>query len=186
MGLWTYESHSIWSCTSPHVCMTCVMWVGWAQAVHQNKMFCLLLVRLARKAPLFVFFFFLSYSMIVSHSPFACKWQKRFWDSKPIVAHFPSNKSGTSDIRIPCNSLELHPARCMRDVCRVGGLGPSHTSKQNVLSLILLIPLAKLMNQMREICRQRILYPLQFEPPFPNNALTLRYKASLEPHQISN
>ena len=186
MGLRTYESHSIWSCTSPHVCMTCVMWVGWAQAVHQNKMFCLLFVRLARKAPLFVFFFFLSYSMIVSHSPFACKWQKRFWDSKPIVAHFPSNKSGTSDIRIPCNSSDLHPAPFICDVCRVHRLGLSRTSKQNVLSLILLIPFAKLMNQKRSIYRHCILYPLRLRPPFLNDAQIPRRKASLEPNQMLN
>ena len=153
---------------------------------HHRDYIILLFVGLALRAPLFVFFFFLSYSMIVSHSPFACKWQKRFWDSKPIVAHFPSNKSGTSNIRIPYNSLELHPARCMRVVCRVGGLGLSRTSKQNVLSLILLIPFAKLMNQKRSIYRHCILYPLRLRPPFPNDAQTLMAKASLELNQISN
>ena len=65
-------------------------------------------------------------------------------------------------------------------------LGPSCTSKQNVLSFILLIPLAKLTNQKRGIYRNRILYLLQLEPPFPNNAQTQRPKASLEPNQISN
>ena len=136
------------------------------------------------KAPLFVFFFSFSNSRIVSHLPFACKWQNRFGDSEPIVARFPSNKGDTSDIRISCSSLELHPTPCMRDVCRVRGLDPSHTSKQNVVSLILLIPLAKLMNQKRGICRDSILYPLQLGPLFLNDAQTLRPKASLEPNQI--
>ena len=54
--------------------------------------------------------FLFSNSKIMSHSPFACNWKKKgFWDSEPIFTHFPSNKSGTSDIRIPCNSTELHP-----------------------------------------------------------------------------
>ena len=92
-------------------------------------------------------FFLFSNSRIVSHSPFACNWQNRFWDSELIVTRFPSNKSGTSDIRIPCNPVELHPTPCMYVVCHMRGLGPSCTSKQNVLSLILLIPLAELTNQ---------------------------------------
>ena len=54
------------------------------------------------RAPLFVclffFFFFLSDSRIVSHSPFACNWQNRFWDNEPVVARFLSNKGGNSDI----------------------------------------------------------------------------------------
>ena len=70
----------------------------------------------------------------------------------------------------------------MRDVCRVCGLGLSRTSKQNVLSLILLIPLAKLTNQKRGIFKYHILYPLQLGPPFPNDARTLRPEASLEPN----
>ena len=37
-----------------------------------------------------VCFFYFSDSRIVSHSPFACNWQNRFWDSEPIVAHFPT------------------------------------------------------------------------------------------------
>jgi len=84
----------------------------------------------------------------------------KFWDNEPVVAHFLSNKGGTSNIRIPRSFLELRPARCMRDVCRVRGLGPSRTSKQNVLSLILLIPSAKFTNQKRGIYRHRILYSL--------------------------
>ena len=148
--------------------------------------FCCLLGQLVR-APLFVFIFFLfSDSRIVSHSPFACKWQNRFWDSGPVVAHFLSNKGGTSDIRIPRNSLELHPTPCMRDVCHVHGLGLSRMQKQNVLSIILLIPLAKLMNQKRGICRHCILYPLRLGPLFPNNAQTLKPKTSLKPNQILN
>ena len=139
--------------------------------------FCCLLGQLVR-APLFVFFFFLSSnSRIVSHSPFVCKWQNKFQDSEPVAAHFLSNKSGTSDIRISRSSSKFHPAPCMRDVRRVHGLGPSHMSKQNVLSLILLISLAKLMNQKRGICGHRILYPLQLRPSFPDNARTLRPKA---------
>ena len=135
--------------------------------------------------PLFVFFFFFSFfflsdSRIVSHSLFACKWQNGFWDNEPIIACFLSNKCGTSEILIPHNSPELHPTPCMCDVCRVHGLGLNRTSKQNVLSLILLILLAKLENQKRGICRHRILYPLQLEPPFPNDTQTLRLKASLE------
>ena len=53
---------------------------------------------------------------------------------------------GIRTYEIPCNSSELHLAPCMRDVCHVRGLGSSCTPKQNVLSLILFIPLAKLMN----------------------------------------
>ena len=74
----------------------------------------------------------------------------------------------------------------MHDVCRVRGLGPSRMSKQNVLSLILLIPLAKLMNQKKGIYRHRILYPLRLGPPFPHDAQTLRPKVSIKPNQISN
>ena len=145
----------------------------------------LLSVGLAQRAPLFVLFFFLfSDYRIVSHSPFTCKWQNKSWDNEPVVACFLSNKGGTSDIRIPHNSTELHPTPCMRDVCHVHGLGSNHTSKQNVLSLILCILLVKLTNQKRGICRHRILYPLRLEPPFPNDARTLRPKASLEPNQI--
>ena len=128
------------------------------------------------------FFFFLSDSRIVSHSPFACKWQNRFWDNDPVVTCFSSNKGGTSDIRISRNSPELHPAPCMRDVCCVCGLGLSRTSKQNVLSLILLISSTKLSNQKRGICRHRILYPLRLGPLLSNDAQTLRAKASLEPN----
>ena len=136
---------------------------------------------------MFVFlFFFLSDSRIVSHSPFAYRWQNKFWDSEPIVAYFLSNKGGTSDIRIPRSSPELYLAPCMRDVCRVHGLGSSRTSKQNVLSLSLLIPLVKLTKQNRGICRDSILYPLRLGPPFPNDAQTLRPKANLELNQMSN
>ena len=122
----------------------------------------------------------------MSHLLFACKWQNRFWDSELVVARFLSNKGGTSDIRIPCSSLELHPALCMRDVCRVRGLGPSHTSKQNILSFILLIPLAKLMNQKRGIYRHHFLYPLRLGPPFPNDVEILRTRVGLGPNQMLN
>ena len=99
--------------------------------------FCCLLGLLVR-THLFVFFFLFSDSRIMSHSPFTCKWQNRIWDSIPVIARFSSNKGGTSDIRIPRSSLKLHPTLCMHDVWHVHGLGLSHTSKQNVLSLILL------------------------------------------------
>ena len=132
---------------------------------------------------LFYFFIFSDFR-IVSHSPFACKWQNRFWDSEPVVACFLSNKGGTSDIRIPNSSSKLHPTPCIRDVCCVCGLSPSHMSKQNVLSLIILISLAKLTNQKEGICWHRILYPLQLRSLFPDEAWTLRPKASLEPNQI--
>ena len=112
-------------------------------------------------------FFFFSYSRIVSHSPFACNWQNKFWDSEPIVAHFPSNKGGNSNIRIPRNSAELHPDLCMCDVCRVHGLGLSHTSKQNVLSLILLILLAKLTNQKRGSVDTAFCTPYKSSPYSP-------------------
>ena len=69
------------------------------------------------------------------HSPFAYNWRNRFWDSEPVVAHFLSNNENSA-IQIPRNSSELHPALCMCDMCRVRGLGPSCTLKQNVLSLI--------------------------------------------------
>ena len=139
---------------------------------------------------MFVFFFplslFLSDSRILSHLPFACKWKNRFWDNEPIIARFLSNKGGTLDIQIPYSSLELHPTPCMHDVCCVHGLGSSRMSKQNVLSLILLIPSTKLTNQKMGICRDYILYPLQFGPLFSNDAQTLRPKANLESKQISN
>ena len=131
-------------------------------------------------------FFFFSDSRIVRHLPFACKWQNRFWDNKPVIARFSSNKGGTLDIRISHISSKLHPTPCMRDVFRVHGLGPSHTSKQNVLSLILLILLVKLINQKRDICRHCILYPLWLGPSFPNDARTLRPKTSLDLNQILN
>ena len=94
----------------------------------------------------------------MSHLPSTCKWQKKFWDSELVVACFLSNKGGTLDIRIPCRSSELHLAPCVHDVCHVRGLDLSHTMKQNVLSLVLLIPLAKLTKQKRGICRHHILY----------------------------
>ena len=80
--------------------------------------------------------------------------------------------------------LELHLAPCMHDVYRVCRLESSHTSKQNFLSLILLILLSKLMNQKRDICRCYILYPLRLGPPFPNDAKILRPKVGLGPNQM--
>ena len=65
------------------------------------------------------------------------------------------------------NTMELYPAPCMHVVFHVSGLGQSCTSKQNVLSLILLIPLAELTNQKRVIYRHHILYPLRLEPRSP-------------------
>ena len=141
----------------------------------------LLFVGLAFKSTLVCFLFpFLSDSRMMSHSPFACKWQNRFWDSELVIVCFPSNKGGTSDIRIPHSSLELHLTPCIRDVSHVSGLGPSRTLKQNVLSLILLIPLAKLMNQKRSIYRHHILYPLRLRPLFLNDVQTLGPKARLK------
>ena len=131
-------------------------------------------------------FFFLSDSRIVSHLPFACNWQNRFWDSEPIIAHFLSNKGGNSDMQIPHDSVESHPAPFMCVVCRVHRLGPSRTLKQNGLSLIFLIPWALLMNKKISICRHCILYPLRLGPPFPNDAKILRTKFDLGPNQIIN
>ena len=131
-------------------------------------------------------FFLFGDSRIVSYLHFACNWQNRFWDSEPVVARFLSNKGGNLDMWIPCNSTELQPAPFMRVVCQVHGLGSSRTLKQNVLSLILLIPLMELMNQKRGICRHCILYPLQLGPPFPNDAKILRTKFDLGPNQIIN
>ena len=55
---------------------------------HHKDYILLLFVGLACKSTLaclfvclFFFFFFHSNSMIVSHSPFACKWKNKFWDS---------------------------------------------------------------------------------------------------------
>ena len=120
----------------------------------------------------------------MSHSTFACNWQNRFWDSDPIIAHFPSNKGGNSNIRIPRDFVELHLAPCMRVVCCMLRLGSSHTSKQNVLSLILLIPLTKLTNQNKGICRDLILYPLQLRPSFPNDVKILRPKVGFGPNRL--
>ena len=70
----------------------------------------------------------------MSHLPFACNWQNKFLDSEPVVARFLNNTYGTLDIRISHNFIELHPALCVRVVCRVCGLGLSHTLKQNIVS----------------------------------------------------
>ena len=153
---------------------------------HRRDYIHFLFVGLASKSTLVCSLFIFSDFRIASHSSFDCKWQNRFWDSEPVVACFRSNKGGTLDIRIPHSSSELHLIPCMRDVCRVHGLGSSHTLKQNVLSFILLILLVKLTNQKRGICRHRILYPLWLRPLFPNDAWTLRPKANLEPNQILN
>ena len=72
----------------------------------------------------------------MSHLPFACNWQNRFFDSELVIAHFLSNKGGTSDIRILRNFTELHLAPCMHDMCSVCGLGLSLMSKQNVVSYL--------------------------------------------------
>ena len=113
---------------------------------------------------------------IVSHSPFS--WQNRLWDSKPV------NKGGNLDIRISRNSTELHHAPCMRVACHMCGLGPSCTLKQNFLSLTLLIPLAKLTNKKRGICRHCISYPLRLGASFPNDDKILKPKVGLGPDQI--
>ena len=69
-------------------------------------------------------------------------------------------------------------------VCRVRGLGLGRTLKQNVLSLILLIPLVELTNQKRGICKHRIFYTLQLRPSFPNDVEILKPKVGLRPNQI--
>ena len=120
----------------------------------------------------------------MSYSPFACNWQNRFWNSEPVVSRFPSNRGGNSNIRIPHNSVELHPAPCMRVMCCVRRLGPSCMLKQNVLSLILLISLVELTNQKRGIYRHRILYPLRLGLLFPNDGKILKPKVGLGPNQI--
>ena len=58
------------------------------------------------KTPLFFLF---SDSRIVSHLPFTCNWQNRFWDSEPVIAHFPSNKGGNSDIQNPTQLFVVAP-----------------------------------------------------------------------------
>ena len=145
-----------------------------------------LFVRLACKCT-FVCWFFLSDSRIASHSPFACKWQNRFWDNELVIARFLSKKGRTSNIKKSYATLQscTPPLVCMMCVVCVGLAHAAH-QKKHVLSLILLIPLVKLTNQKRGIYRHRILYPLQLEPPFPNDVRTLRPKASLEPNQKSN
>ena len=74
--------------------------------------------------------------------------------------------------------------KSMLDPCCVHGLVLSCSSKQNVLSLIILIPLAKLTNQKKGICRHCILYPLRLEPPFPNDARILKPNVGLGPDQM--
>ena len=50
VGIWTYESHAtLRSCTSPYVCVMCVVCVGWARAVCQNKILSLILLILLAK-----------------------------------------------------------------------------------------------------------------------------------------
>ena len=53
----------------------------------------------------------------MSHLPFACKWQNRFWDSEPIISHFPSNKGGTLDIQISHSFLELQLVLMHTQLC---------------------------------------------------------------------
>ena len=119
----------------------------------------------------------------MNHLLFAYNWKNRFLDSEPVVSRFPSNTCGNSDI-LPHNPAELHPAPCMCVVCHVHGSGPRCTLKQNVFSLILLIPLEELINQKRGIYRHHILYPLWFGPPFPYDVRILKGKVSLGPNQM--
>ena len=126
--------------------------------------------------------FYFSDSSIVSRSSFACNWQTRFLDSEPVVTHFLSNTCGISDIRIPCNSAELHPIPCMRVVCHAHRLGLSCMSKQNILSLILLILLVELTNKKKGIYRYCILYPLRLRPSFPNDIRIIKPKVFLGPN----
>ena len=83
---------------------------------------------------LFVFLF--SDFRIVSHSPFAYDGQNRFWNGEPIVAYLLRNNGENWDILIPCNSSELHPAPCMRDVCHVHGFGKIGSEIMNPSLLI--------------------------------------------------
>ena len=75
-------------------------------------------------------------------------------------------------------------APCPMYVCCVSWLGLSHTSKQNVLSFIILILLAELTNQKRGIFRHRILYSLRLGPQFPNDGKILKPKVGLGSDQI--
>ena len=75
-------------------------------------------------------------------------------------------------------------APCPMYVCCVLWLGLSRTSKQNVLSFIILILLAELTNQKRGICRHRILYSLRLGPQFPNDGKILKPKVGLGSDQI--
>ena len=54
------------------------------------------------------------------------------------------------------------------------------------MSLIFFIPITKLTNQKKGICRHLILYPLRLRPPFPNDAKILKPKVGLWPDQITN
>ena len=72
-----------------------------------------------------MFLFLFSDSRIVSHLSFTCNCQTRFLDSEPVVTRFSNNTCGTSDVRIPSNSAELHSAPCMRVIFYVQGLGSS-------------------------------------------------------------
>ena len=66
---------------------------------HHRDYILLMFIGLAYKSTLICFsFFFFNDSRIASHLPFACKWQNKFWDNEPIIAHFPSNRGGTLDI----------------------------------------------------------------------------------------
>ena len=120
----------------------------------------------------------------MSHLPFACNRQNRFLESEPIVTHFSSNKGWNSGIRIPHDFAELYPTPCMRVVYRVCGFDLSCTSKQNVLSFILLISLVELTNQKRGIYRHCILYPLRLESSFPSDVKILKPKVGLGPNRI--
>ena len=68
--------------------------------------------------------------------------------------------------------------------CCVLWLGLSRTSKQNVLSFIILILLVELTNQKRGICRHRILYSLWLGSQFPNDGKILKPKVGLGFDQI--
>ena len=76
--------------------------------------------------------------------------------------------------------MELQPALCIVLCALYVGLAQAvRRNKIFFLSLILLIPLVKLTNQKRGICRHRILYSLRLGPSFPNDAKILRSKVSL-------
>ena len=124
--------------------------------------FCCLMGQLEECPCLFSFAFLSDQSLVI-----CLQMAKQVLGQRTCHCSFPKQQARTTNIQIPRSSSELHPAPFMRDVCYVRGLGPSCKSKQNVLSLILLISLMKLMNQNRSICRHHIFVSLTTRAPVP-------------------